>query len=192
MWKKLVALPVVAVMAFGVVEGCGGSRRYACADPLELTVLVTKTGGGGGSSGAPSYSGSHSAPAKVTPAAPAKPAPAAPAAPAKPAPAAPAKPAPAFNGSKAGAASQAPAFNGARSTGNGAFTATPKPGGQVPAFNGSRVSSRSFSYGGTTFYPHSRSYYTYQINPYDPYDYRNFSNPFSPFYGVQLASVACR
>ncbi len=178
MWQKLVVLPLVIAVTFGVVEGCDGAHRYACADPLDLTVLITK-------GGSPSFSGSRSpspAPARApTPVAKA---------PSAPAPARTG--APSFNGSRAGATSQAPAFNGARSTGNGAFTATPKPGGQVPAFNGSRISGRSFSYGGTTFYPHPRSYYTYRVNPYDPYDYRNFSNPFSPFFGEQLASVACR
>jgi hypothetical protein len=51
----------------------------------------------------------------------------------------------------------------------------------------SRVGS-SYSYAGHMYVYEPRSYWVGRsMDPFNPYDYRNFTNPFSPFYGYHMA-----
>jgi hypothetical protein len=54
----------------------------------------------------------------------------------------------------------------------------------VPASIGS-----SYSYGGSSFFYHPEAYWLHLggPNPNNPYDTRNYSNPYSPFYRYHMA-----
>jgi hypothetical protein len=51
----------------------------------------------------------------------------------------------------------------------------------------------TYSYGGHLYTYHPESYWTGlgAADPYNPYDQRNYSNPFSPYYHYHLAVSGC-
>jgi hypothetical protein len=163
--KAMLFVGAVAVASTGFVA-CGGGGDRACASTLYASVQYKGTSGGGSSGG--SRSGGSSGGVK----------------------------APSNSGTKSGSSSGTKSGSGVKApTNSGAGKSTPPPnsgarptstpvGGVPRSIGGSRYTYHG-SDGTTRVYVyHPASYWTHlgAADPFNPFDPRNFYNPFSPYF----------
>jgi hypothetical protein len=79
-------------------------------------------------------------------------------------------------------------------TGSGSKTVTYRsPSGSYSSVRIPTQVGSSYSYGGHYYSYHPESYWMHigAPDPYNPYDQRNYSNPYSPYYHYHLAVSGC-
>lgn len=162
-------MPAVVAVSLGasVLGACGGGGFTGCAGASPVGIVERGGGGGGGGGGHAGFSGSHSS-----------------------------------GGSSGGYSS-----GGSRGSGSSAGYSGARPSSGASSRSGSAGYSgarsvvnpathaqvpssvrRSYASHGYSFSYHPESYWMHQsLNPYNPYDTRNYTNPLSPFYRYHLA-----
>lgn len=164
MIKKFLIIAVATLTSFTGLSACGGGPG-SCASAATLSSLTVVERGGGGGGG---FSGSHASSSGSSGAR--------------------------GSGSSAGfSGSRSGSSSGAGFSGSHTNVITNRAGVHVNVQAPSSL-GRSYTYGGHhyVYVYHPRSYWNYQpIDIYDPYDPRNWTNRFSPFYGYHLNVANC-
>lgn len=153
----------LTVAACSSKPGCSAAAQIEVVGPSSLTAMVDRGGGGSSGSSGSRSSGSGS-----------------------------------YSGSRGSGSSSG--YSGSRSSGGSSsgysgshsYTFTNAAGQRVTYTYPSRVGP-TYSYQGHSYSYHPESYWLAlgPPNPYNPYDSRNYINPFSPYYHYHLAVYGC-